>query len=159
MGKIIKIDSKECFECGGTEHIHQHHIIPKSLGGTKTIPLCNYCHGKAHNKIKGIHANPIEWKRLVNLGREKFIQNGGKLGRPTETSENVETFLAKPRNQKIKSMLEQGYSVRLISNDLGASNSTIIKVKKAAGITKKPTIGRFRKYRPAKRVEDYCKNN
>lgn len=158
MGKIIEIDTKKCFECGGTNHIHQHHIIPKSLGGTKTIPLCNICHGRAHGKSNGIYKNPNDWKKLVELGRKKYIQNGGKLGRTAGTVEDVETFLSKPRNQQIKSMLEQGYSVRLISNDLHASASTIIKVKKIAGITKKPTIGRVRKYRPAKRISDYCKN-
>lgn len=36
-----------CFECGAKAH-HKHHVIPKSMGGTKTVPLCTLCHGKAH---------------------------------------------------------------------------------------------------------------
>jgi hypothetical protein len=37
-----------CFECG-SEAVHQHHVVPKSMGGTKTVPLCAECHGKAHS--------------------------------------------------------------------------------------------------------------
>jgi hypothetical protein len=27
-----------------------HHVVPRSKGGTKTIPLCESCHGIVHNK-------------------------------------------------------------------------------------------------------------
>jgi len=37
-----------CFECGSEEDIHHHHVVPKSLGGTKTIPLCSRCHSLVH---------------------------------------------------------------------------------------------------------------
>jgi hypothetical protein len=36
-----------CFECGSPA-IHNHHVIPRSLGGAKTVPLCQLCHSKAH---------------------------------------------------------------------------------------------------------------
>lgn len=39
----------QCFECG-LPATHQHHVIPRSLGGTKTVPLCDYCHPKAHGE-------------------------------------------------------------------------------------------------------------
>jgi hypothetical protein len=40
-----------CFECGvETDCIHNHHVVPKSLGGTKTIPLCEKCHGLIHQR-------------------------------------------------------------------------------------------------------------
>lgn len=47
MGKII-IDTDICFECGEPKE-EMHHVIPKSKGGEKTIPLCIDCHGKAHD--------------------------------------------------------------------------------------------------------------
>jgi len=37
-----------CFECGAPA-TEQHHVIPKSKGGTKTVPLCSPCHGLAHS--------------------------------------------------------------------------------------------------------------
>jgi hypothetical protein len=38
-----------CFECSSDQDIHQHHVVPKSRGGTKTIPLCRYCHHLVHD--------------------------------------------------------------------------------------------------------------
>ena len=35
----------ECFECGNPAE-YQYHIIPKSLGGKKTVPLCKICNEK-----------------------------------------------------------------------------------------------------------------
>lgn len=126
----MTIDTNICFECGGTEHIHQHHVIPKSLGGTKTIPLCNMCHGRAHGKIKGIHKNPNEWKRLIKLGQQKYIANGGKFGRKEGSTESIEKFMSKPDSVKIKQLVEYGHSVREISRMLEVSTSTVVKVRK-----------------------------
>ena len=39
-----------CFECGETKNLQHHHVVPRSLGGTKTIPLCERCHGLVHSK-------------------------------------------------------------------------------------------------------------
>ncbi len=41
----------KCFECGesGVE-IHFHHIVPETMGGKKTIPLCVKCHGLVHDR-------------------------------------------------------------------------------------------------------------
>jgi len=44
---------KQCFECEKTEdqiEMHDHHVVPRSKGGTKTIPLCCECHGLVHGK-------------------------------------------------------------------------------------------------------------
>lgn len=38
---------KECFECGSPA-IQEHHVVPRSLGGTKTVPLCDKCHSIVH---------------------------------------------------------------------------------------------------------------
>ena len=40
--------SGECFECGNTP-VESHHVVPRSLGGTRTIPLCSKCHGLVHS--------------------------------------------------------------------------------------------------------------
>lgn len=37
-----------CFECGSPAD-HNHHVVPESRGGTKTVPLCESCHSKAHH--------------------------------------------------------------------------------------------------------------
>ena len=37
-----------CFECGITAD-HAHHVVPRVLGGTKTVDLCAPCHSKVHS--------------------------------------------------------------------------------------------------------------
>lgn len=36
-----------CLECGA-QATESHHIVPKSLGGTQTVPLCGKCHARVH---------------------------------------------------------------------------------------------------------------
>jgi len=41
-----------CVACGFTENLHQHHLVPRSIGGSdddsNLITLCGDCHAKAH---------------------------------------------------------------------------------------------------------------
>lgn len=39
-----------CWECGADGDIHNHHVVPRSRGGTRTVPLCESCHAKAHHR-------------------------------------------------------------------------------------------------------------
>ena len=70
---------KQCFECEKTEDqcdIHDHHIIPKSRGGTKTIPLCIFCHGLVHDK------NLISMRELMISSIKERKKNGEVVGHP-----------------------------------------------------------------------------
>ncbi len=46
----LKSKRKElvCFECD-VQADHAHHVVPRSLGGTKTVNLCSECHSKVHS--------------------------------------------------------------------------------------------------------------
>ena len=46
----MKISDNRCFECGTDENIVFHHVVPISLEGTRTVPLCEYHHGLVHSK-------------------------------------------------------------------------------------------------------------
>jgi len=39
--------SASCFECDAPAD-HHHHVVPRSLGGRRTVPLCGACHARAH---------------------------------------------------------------------------------------------------------------
>lgn len=57
---------KGCFECGEVRGLHNHHVVPRSLGGTKTIPLCERCHGLVHEKdlrIGALTSRALQHKR------------------------------------------------------------------------------------------------
>jgi len=65
---------KQCFECEKTEdqiEIHNHHVIPKSKGGIKTVPLCCECHGLVHGKKMMNMGNLI--KKALKERKEKGL--------------------------------------------------------------------------------------
>ena len=74
-----------CYNCGSTENIEYHHIVPLKLGGTNNISniaaLCNRCHKAAHygrhirdycnKKVSGRpHKVPVE---EINKALNDFI--------------------------------------------------------------------------------------
>jgi len=66
---------KECFECGATKDIQDHHVIPRLRGGTKTVPLCYSCHCKAH----GRDSKGLEHSRLVSEGIRKYFKENPEM--------------------------------------------------------------------------------
>jgi len=75
--------NKPCFECGGTA-AHDHHVVPRSLGGTKTVPLCEGCHGK-------VHGTNMKTSALSRLGLARAKAAGVKLGAPSGERLSSET--------------------------------------------------------------------
>lgn len=121
--KLILKD--ECFECGSTKNIHYHHIVPATLGGTKTIPLCVICHGKVHGR------DFLKHKELQRIGIERAKLNGVFIGRLKGSTEPVEKFLSKPKiKQSIKLINEGQLSLVEISKKVGVHYNTLTKVKK-----------------------------
>jgi len=63
-----------CVACGNTENLHQHHLVPRSVGGSddesNLITLCNSCHGKIHGITK-------EWN-LTKLTKEALWRKKAK---------------------------------------------------------------------------------
>ena len=69
---------KECWECGITgAPLHEHHPVPRSRGGAKTISLCGFCHGKAHHMNKNMSNSA-----LTREGLRAAKARGVKLGNP-----------------------------------------------------------------------------
>jgi len=76
----------KCFECQQLA-VHNHHVVPQVMGGKRTIPLCERCHGLVHDRDFLHHRN------LTQLGLEKAKRAGKSLGRPvsvdSKTSERI----------------------------------------------------------------------
>jgi DNA invertase Pin-like site-specific DNA recombinase len=68
-------------------------------------------------------------KERTMVGRQVFVQRGGKLGRPSGSAENSKSFLSKPQNQEIIKYLNRGMRYSEISKILDCSPKTIKKVK------------------------------
>ncbi len=69
-------------------------------------------------------------RERTSVGRQVFVQRGGKLGRPSNSNESNAEFLKKESNIQIQKYLERGLSVRDVSKVTGTSTSTVMKVKK-----------------------------
>jgi len=68
-----------CYNCGSTEDVELHHIVPLSLGGTNNITniavLCHKCHMASHygrniNEYKS-KKKPVQIKRKLTF-KEKI---------------------------------------------------------------------------------------
>lgn len=72
----------QCCNCGSTEELEYHHIVPISLGGkdinSNMACLCYPCHQKIHygESKHGLHST------VVKMGLEVAKAKGKKLGRP-----------------------------------------------------------------------------
>lgn len=84
-----------CVECGKDRDLHWHHVIPRSRGGTFTVPLCERCHSSVHFdnpehfvQLSTLIRNGISEskKRAVSEGR---TWNGGRKPLSAETILNV----------------------------------------------------------------------
>ena len=66
-------------------------------------------------------------KERTQTGRLIYLQNGGVLGRPKNTTESNSSFLSKPKSKKITHYLERGLSIREVAKQVNASPKTIKK--------------------------------
>jgi len=104
----------QCFECSNQAE-QNHHVVPKSKGGTRTIPLCEPCHSKVHGfKIGSSH--------LIKEGLVKARLAGRTLGRPTKDVSGDKKIILE--------LLALGLSYRKIAKKMGYSVGT---VQRAAG--------------------------
>ena len=68
---------KKCFECEKTEdqiEIHDHHVVPRSMGGVKTIPLCYVCHAIVHDR------SAVSIKELTKAALQNKKSRGYRVG-------------------------------------------------------------------------------
>lgn len=63
------------------------------------------------------------------VGRQVYVQKGGKLGRPEGTSETMKQFTEKPKSKEILKLLQRGLKYSEIQKVVGCSPKTIKKVK------------------------------
>lgn len=102
-----------CFECNQPAD-HNHHVVPRSLGGTKTVPLCEGCHGKVHGK------RFLNHRTLIRAGLKRAKAQGKVLGRP-RIDPAVEAQIVSLRKT-------QRLGMRAIARALKVGNCTVQRV-------------------------------
>ena len=115
---------KKCFECEAIEDLQEHHVVPRSRGGTKTVTLCNSCHQRAHGRSgKGLNHS-----RLTKEGIARARTAGKKLGNPNWQKPHSLPKAWKARRKqgkitamkygpKIETLKKADYSFRQIARD------------------------------------------
>lgn len=83
--EVIYIDPNVCFECGAPA-TERHHIVPASLGGTKTVPLCGICHAKIHD---------VDGKRRTRIAELTKAALDAKKARGETWVRNTDTTAAR----------------------------------------------------------------
>jgi DNA invertase Pin-like site-specific DNA recombinase len=78
--------------------------------------------------ISEMEKNQIRERQLqgIEIAKAKGVYKGRKEG----TTEDVLTFLSKPKNKKITELLKKGYRSTEIQKITGASPNTIVKIKR-----------------------------
>jgi len=114
----------KCFECESTVELHNHHVVPRSLGGVKTIKLCKFCHGKIHGIDFTNHGI------LIKMALQVKKEEGVILGRPIGSGKLDNLDLLK-KHTDIHSCLLNKMSIRKIAKHVGCGRSTVQRVKEA----------------------------
>ena len=131
MENSITILLDRCFECKTIGPVDLHHVVPKSKGGTKMIPLCLSCHTKVHGE------HMLKFRTLGQEARKRKIKEREEtgipynLGRKEGSKETIEKFLNKPKNIKIIELLKTNENtIRYISKKTNSSTGLVMKIKK-----------------------------
>ena len=112
----------QCWECEiETEDIHHHHVVPRTRGGTKTVPLCESCHSKAHHKEKNMTTS-----RLTKEALKRKKEAGEFVGRPPKGfKREYRRFLIDKdewaRTLKALEMRASGEPLRVVAAELESS--------------------------------------
>ena len=88
--EVTYIDPNVCFECGAPA-TERHHIVPASLGGTKTVPLCGICHAKIHD---------VDGKRRTRIAELTKAALDAKKARGETWVRNTDTTAARVVSSK-----------------------------------------------------------
>jgi hypothetical protein len=106
-----------CFECGGLADV-EHHVVPRSRGGTKTVRLCEDCHGKAHGRAMTTNA-------LTRQALARKRSNGERTGQVPfgfDLASDGVTLIPNAGEQEswgvIRGLRTQGMTLREIAAEL-----------------------------------------
>ena len=93
------IDPNVCFECGAPA-TERHHVVPASLGGTKTIPLCGICHAKIHD---------VDGKRRTRIAELTKAALDAKKARGETWVRNLDTSVARAASAKARTAARENW--------------------------------------------------
>lgn len=114
-----------CFECDAPAD-HEHHVVPRVFGGTRTVPLCHTCHGKAHGRARGFRDTSELTKTALHERKARGVKLGGAaLGweRTEATDAEGRRVIAAVEREalavaRIRELRAQGFTLRAVAEVL-----------------------------------------
>ena len=105
----------KCFECGQPAH-HRHHVVPRSLGGTKTVSLCEVCHSK-------IHGHDLTIQNLTSSALQAKKTRGERLGTTPLGFKTVDGVVTVDESEQVtveraRQLRSEGLTLRAIASRL-----------------------------------------
>jgi len=88
---------KQCFECDSKNNLIEHHVVPRSRGGKRTIVLCQPCHDKVHGHKR---LRNISVSELTSEGLKRAKERGVKLGNPNPARALAKAMETSQRRKK-----------------------------------------------------------
>lgn len=114
------MQSEGCFECGSSDSLHAHHVVPRSKGGTRTVMLCERCHGLVHSRdltTSALVRFVLAKKRAEGRRTSKDAPFGWSIG---DDGDTLEKNAAEQRAiELIRELRAGGMSIRGIAARLG----------------------------------------
>ena len=100
--KAMKDDlPKKCYNCGATDNLNYHHIVPLALGGNNVLTniavLCGKCHWTVHHG--DTDGEYIHHGELVKQGQDDAKKRGVHIGKPCADYDHVMQLIAKYSTQ------------------------------------------------------------
>lgn len=103
-----------CFECGKPAH-HDHHVVPRSRGGTRTVPLCERCHGLVHDQDMTDHGTLTSLAMQAKRKRGEYTGGKAPWGWSTARSGGLEpNVLEQSIREEARGLRMQGLSLARI---------------------------------------------
>lgn len=106
-----------CFECSAPAD-HEHHVVPRVLGGTRTVWLCELHHGMIHDRVM------VNQRTLTKTGIARVRSEGRRWTRIAPYGFRFDGDCFKPEPAEIavvawvRELRARGLSLRAISSTL-----------------------------------------
>lgn len=123
---MSNLQDPSCIDCGSGGEIHQHHVVPRSLGGTFMVPLCSSCHALVHG-LKKLHVGRLT-KKAMQAKRKRGEFTGGGVPYGQRVSDDGIHIEADEGEQAVIAAVVEyraaGLSLRAIAERLQARGFT-----------------------------------
>ena len=117
---------KECFECGATEDIQEHHVVPRLRGGTKTVPLCYSCHCKAH----GRDSKGLKHSRLVSEGIQNKFETDPEARKEWGSARHRDTTIEMMTNVRVTKADAHTLKIGKVAYEMRKQGNTLQEIAK-----------------------------